>query len=365
MRGPFRIRYARALGGGFLLLCLAGLGLAMGVSGRWRDLLNGQRCSFMVSCPVPYEIEDKDLDLPSSPQAQKSSSNIPRNAAEKPAVLTAIFTPGARVEMLGQTVGSVDEVFLGDEHGRPWPDGEPITDRCLMIGRVTVHGQFSKLVNSNARVYVQEDLGGFGGVFLKIKPATGSAPPAAPLAVLPSSSARGNMEDLAKHLQNFFFKEDADGKTLAARLTSIVDTANTALKSYTLENAERESLKKSLASFSKLMAELEQHKLEGQFPDIQKTLTTVQDTLKSLNAVLNKLSTRKIEDEFPEWKITLKALVQSLSEINDTNNRLQDTWLLRGKGADKVETGNKAADKKSAGTPAAPPPRPQYGIRKG
>ena len=365
MNGPFRIRHARTLGGGFLLLCLVGLALAMGTSGGWRDLWRRERVTFLVSCPVPYEIRDKDLDLPPAAPGQSAASTKPAAAAEKPATFTPIFTPGARVEMLGQTVGSVDEVFLGDKLGREWPQGAAITDECLMIGRVTIHGQFARLLNTNATVYVQEDLGGFGGVFLKVSPGAGGASPTAPLAVKASSSARGNMEDLAKQLENFFFKPDPEGQTLAKRLTSIVDTANTALKSYTLEKDERDSLKRSLASFDKLLANLERDKLESQFPGTQKTLTHVQDTLKSLDVLLNKLGSRKIEDEFPEWKNTMKALVETLAEINDTNNRLQDTWLLRGKGADKDEANKKAAEKKATDTPTAPPPRPHYGIRKG
>lgn len=325
MSAPFRIRHARLFGGAFLLLCTGLLLMALLTSRGWRDLWLGQnQQTFLVSCFIPGVSKDAE------------------NGKTEPTI-SRVLARGARVELLGQTVGSIEELWLGRADGGRWPEGEPLNEDCRMIGRVKVHGEFTALVRGDSKVVLHEDLGGFGGVFLEVLPGNTEELPDRPLRVKPATSARGSVEELVKKIDGYFFAPDGDGKKIAVNASELLAEAKKTLQGYTLDEKGKRSFDESLLALN--------------------------ENLKSLDVVLKKLGDKNIENEFPMWKKTLGELIEALEdiatasrELSDTNNRVQDTWLLRGKGED--------ADKKKGGqppgTPAASPSRPPLsGVRKG
>lgn len=336
MNKPFKFRYARLLSGLFLASCLALLLMGLLSTGGWHQFWHGRNQRTLL---VRDEVTDGGLHL------EDSTTTLMRSKR--------VLVKGARVELLGQTIGMVDELWLGSENGEPWPDHEPLDERCRIIGKVNIYGDFARLVGATSKVTLREDLGGFGGVYLDVSPGTGSLEEAGPLTIGFASSARTKMEDVFEKLKpqvaelgklikgihedvKPFVEKDghlqksleavAEIKPAMTQADVTLKSLKDALESYKLTDAQKKNYAATLESVAQVMKALDEGRIETKFPEF-----------------------RRVEQEFAQ---ACKDLAEACRELSQTNEAAQRTWLLRS----RMDEINKEKGGSATGAPGGKPP---------
>lgn len=363
MSKPFKFRRARLLAGVFLALCI-GL-VALG-------LLKTEGLAELFPWEPPRKVWVK-CGLPRT-AAQAQASAAPQTAA-------SIQTPdrvlvrGARVELAGQTIGVVEKVLLQTQDGAPgdpkMDGGIDLTDYRIM-GELKLHGDFARLVRPDSKVFLREDLGGFGGVYLDILPGREAMTGDVLLDVEYAGSARTDMESVIKTLGMVGDKLSGlqddikpllqkDGqmrksvaevveelKNLTKQAGELMVSANDATASFQSDSKLMTHMNSMAENLSKMSKALSDGKIESHFPSITRTLDSISQEL------------ARAVDSF---NASARAVTEASQSLKDTSRAAQESFLLRG-GTKRVEAEKKTAaakaaaeqaKSKAAGQPASPP----------
>ena len=337
MSKPFKFRRARLLAGLFLASCAVLLLMGILSTGGWRQFWHGRNERTFL---VRTEVEE--------------FSRAVAGANPIPVRMNRALVKGARVELLGQTIGTVEDLWLGSAQGEHWPDNEPLDERCRVIGQVKIFGDFARLVGGSSRVTLREDLAGFGGVFLEVTPGAGGLTEAGPLPIEFVPSARTKMEEVFEKL-----------KPQVADLGALLKTLRDDIKPFFQKDGHLQKSLEGIAAAKPVMAKAEEtltgvtkavdsYKLsEQQKKDYAATMQAVSEVMKSLNE-------GKIETKFPEFKRveqeftkTVKDLGEACRELTETMEAAQRTWLLRSKVEEMKE--EKVQPATGGGTPKSSP----------
>ena len=365
MSKPFKFRYARLLAGVFLALCIGLTALGLLKTQGLGELFPWQpHHQVWVKCGLPRTV---------APEQEKTA---PQSAASIQAP-DRVLVRGARVELAGQTIGVVEKVLLQRQDGTPGDpgmDGGIDLDDYRIMGELKLHGDFARLVRPDSKVFLREDLGGFGGVYLDILPGRGAMTGDVLLDVEYAGSARTDMEAVIKTLGMVGDKLSGlqddikpllqkDGqmrksvaevveelKNLTKQAGELMVSANDATASFQSDSKLMTHMNSMAENLSKMSKALSDGKIESHFPSITRTLDSISQEL------------ARAVDSF---NASARAVTEASQSLKDTSRAAQESFLLRG-GTKRVEAEKKAAAAKAAtgqakpkatGQPASPSPK--------
>jgi hypothetical protein len=328
MSKPFQFRHARLLAGALILGCAGILITALLHSRGFDALLDWE----------PHRHVRVQLTLPGLLPAEAARTDDFH--VESP---RRMLVRGSRVEVLGQTIGIVEDVWLGRADGTPWPQDQPVRhEDCRIIGRLKIRGDFARLVKKDSVILLREDLAGFGSVFLDILPGGQDElleEKDAPLAVIRAESPRSAVERMAgavgQQISGLVTRLSGlhddikpllqkDGEVQRTLLEAAAQMKALAAESRRLiENADKTS-----ASFLRMA---DSYKLEEQMrADVAATAADIRRLAQKLGSLDVGNMHKQLLETVAAFEKSALALEETGKSFRDTSEGLQKTWLLRG-----------------------------------
>lgn len=303
MKNPLKLSHARTLSVVFLAICIGLLAFAAGLKFQpdfsLHDIVEHQTEAFVLQDPLPTS-------------AGETGDEMKRltNATEMIKIV-----PGAKVKFLGQTIGIIEKVLLADKEGNPIePDPRIRPEDYRLLGKLKLRGEFAKLLSKNSIALLNQDYGGFGGIYLELV-----SPPGEPLG--PEIVKVSHAMNVRSEINALLWKIDDQADQIFSTIPGILkDTEEiVGLAKKMISDLDEGQTTRSMGEIVQKINALE----------LQETERGLKQSVESLNELL--VSMRGKVDA-----LDVKDIKKLLNSLERTSDAAQESFLLRG-GLRRVE----------------------------